>query len=469
MNKEINFMDNEKMTGDAVIKRGYAIYDEWLEKKPSSKKIVESVDSAVIAVKQNRTKAATALALSFLFALELRVSEKYDSFWKCLLFYFSWRRETSALKRYKNTLHIADGVDIRIAIEIELQRISEKLENEESDDDDDETHGGKRNSKAEEEAPAKEESVEEQIPEEKTEEIAEKEELNEASEEKTQESTEQAPIEEQIAESEERQQSVEPVSEALEEAVQEDKELLKEEKTNELKEENNVLDEESEPINDKLKEAKAYNEAVDSPPFYEAETRDQLDKKTSFIDEVIIDNMIKGKEDFIRHNPVEDVKQNKEANRPQDTVAHQNEENKEIDKDAYLYDKMLATDKGGTQQTEKIESTQQTEKAAQIKTEQPKEQIQNNEKTEPAEQEFKPLSEMLEADTNPFSENNVIKELNNTISKESGEAIYQAQAEAMREQLTIASEELGIDAPVEIIGRPEVAPLQQSVAGPNRK
>ena len=55
MNKEINFMDNEKITGDAVIKRGYDIYDEWLEKKPSSRKIVDSVNSAVRAVKENKT------------------------------------------------------------------------------------------------------------------------------------------------------------------------------------------------------------------------------------------------------------------------------------------------------------------------------------------------------------------------------------------------------------------------------
>ena len=75
----------------------------------------------------------------------------------------------------------------------------------------------------------------------------------------------------------------------------------------------------------------------------------------------------------------------------------------------------------------------------------------------------------LQVDITVDQENEMRREISSSMSVEAIQAIYESQAEALREQLTIASAELGMDAPVEIIGRPETAPQEQSVAGPNRK
>ena len=53
-------------------------------------------------------------------------------------------------------------------------------------------------------------------------------------------------------------------------------------------------------------------------------------------------------------------------------------------------------------------------------------------------------------------ENEMRREVSSSMSAEAIQAIYESQAEALREQLTIASAELGMDAPVEIVGRPEM-------------
>ena len=176
-----------------------------------------------------------------------------------------------------------------------------------------------------------------------------------------------------------------------------------------------------------------------------------------------MDNMVKGKEDFIWHNPVDDVKQNKEADRPQDTVAHQNDESKESDKDAYLYDKMLATDKGGTQQTERIESTQQTEKTPEVKSEEQKTFVQKNDKLEPVKPQAENFREPIQVDISHAQENEMRMDLSSNMTSEAIEAIKEAQSafmseqldildaerkandNAMREQLKIASEDLGMN------------------------
>jgi hypothetical protein len=466
---EKDFMYND-YTGDSVINRGYKIYDEWKAKRLSSRKIVASVERAVFNIEQNKSKAASIDALSCLFALDLRVTEKYDTFWKCLVHYFSWRRENGALKRLKVSFHISDDEDIRTAIEIELQRLRENIETEESEKGDDETHGGKRNGKSEEETVAAEENAQEQAPEENAEEMTDAEESKEVSEEKAEDVSEETTTDEPINESEEKQQNDELPQEEAEIPEQEEKESIVQEEQSELKEENNGPEEKAEPNNDITKEARTYNDAVDSPPLYEETVSERSSEQTSFIDEMIIDNMVKGDKNIIGYQRIDEVERIKEADRPQDMVAHQNQEkNKSTEKDAYLYDEMHATDKGETQQLGKIESIQQTEKVSEIKTEQPKETIQNNDTVQPIEKEEKPLSEMLQADINAEHENNVIKELNNTMSIESKLAYIQMKVDVFREQLSISNKELGIDDHVDVIRIPEPEQIKQPSIGPNKK
>lgn len=461
----------EKYTGDAVIKRGYEIYDEWDRGGFSSRRIVRFTERAVASVQAKNTPASCIEALSCLFALDMRIQEKYNTLFRCLFSYFSWRRETRTFKLLKATLHLPSSgeADIRTAIEVVLQQLREKLENEELDDDD-ETRGGKRNGKGDEDSAATEEKNQEKAPEANAEELANAEESEELSEEKAEELSEQTPTEEPIKEGSEEAQTAEPLQEEPENVTQEQKEEVKQEESSELKEENNGPEEASEPSTDKPKEADNYNDTIDfAPIFEERESNKSAAEKVALIDEMIMDNMVKGEKDIIGNQRIDEAERNKAADIRQDTVASQNENTKSIDQDAYLYDKMIAIDKGGAQQPLNAEATKQAEKVSEIKTEQPKETIQKNENLHSTKQELNPLRERFQADLNTSIENQVIKELGNTMSDESREAFAQMQMDLAREKLSITYEELGIDEPAEIIGMREPEPVTQPSVGPNRK
>lgn len=468
MNQDFNTTYQSQYNGNRVIERGYEIYDEWVNKGLSSRKIVSFVECTLSALRKKRTGRACIEALSCLFALDFRINEKYNSFWKRLYSYFSWRRETNTLKQLKNTLHITENTDLRTAIEIELQRVRENLETEESNDGDDETRGGKRNGKAEEEATATEEKGQEQASEENAEKTAEAEESQETAKEKAEDNSDQSPTDEPINESDEKRQTNESPQEEAE--IPEQEEAVVEDKPSESKEENNGPDEASEPSENKHKEERTYNDAVDSPPLYEnfQENKPAADK-IDLIDEVIMDNMVKGKEDFINHKPVEDVNAEKGSSHTEDSVTQQDrQEGKGTDKDAYLYDKTLVNDREHTQQNDKVETKQESQKAEakeqnapkeNIESKEPKEPIQRNDNVQSTEQEHKPLREALQVDINATQEAKVVHELNDTMSLESKLAYIQMQADVFREQIMISNQELGID---DHVGVEKIPVLEQS-------
>ena len=449
-------MINNQYTADAVLARGYSIYDEWIAKRYASRKIVAYAELAVANAKQNKEIAASMEALACLFALDIRIKEKYKTILQCILSYFSWRRETRAFKLLKGAFYIPDSnEDIRTAIEIELQRLREKLEKEDADDEDDTVRGGKRNGKSEEELAAAEEKTQDQATNEKKEDASEIEEKKESAEEKIEENPDPIQKEEQIEEIKAEQNAEEEPSEDAQISAQEDKEQAKEE-VQEIKEENNSSVEKSESSTDKSKETKTYNDVIDSPPLYEQSLDDESWRDTkSFVDEVIIDNIIKGKEDAARQNPLEEAKQVRDVNRAENAITQNREENKSTDKNAYLYDKMVTSDKGAA----KIAEMKSTQIGASAQSSNTAEKVQGAED----------LRVPLQVDITLDQENEMRREISSSLSAEAIQAIYESQASAMREQLTIASAELGMDAPVEIVGRPETAPPEQSVAGPNRK
>ena len=448
-------MINDQYTADTVLSRGYTIYDEWNAKRSASRKIVACVELAAANAKQNKGIAASMEALACLFALDIRIKEKYKTILQCILSYFSWRRETRAFRLLKGAFYIPDSnEDIRAAIEIELQRLREKLEKADADDEDDTVRGGKRNGKSEEDLAAAEEKAQDQATNEKNEDASEIEEKKESAEEKIEEKPDPIQKEEQIEEIKAEQNAEEAPSEDAQISVQEDKEQAKE--VQEIKEENNSSVEKSESSTDKSKETKTYNDAIDSPPLYEQSLDDESWRDTkSFVDEVIIDNIIKGKEDAARQNPLEEAKQVRDVNRAENAITQNREENKSTDKNAYLYDKMVTSDKGAA----KIAEMKSTQIGASAQSSNTAEKVQGAED----------LRVPLQVDITLDQENEMRREISSSLSAEAIQAIYESQASAMREQLTIASAELGMDAPVEIVGRPETAPPEQSVAGPNRK
>ena len=449
-------MINNQYTADAVLARSYAIYDEWTAKRSASRKIVAYVEFAAANAKRNEGIAARVEALACLFALDIRIKEKYKTILQCIFSYFSLRREMRAFKLLKGAFHIPDNNDdIRTAIEIELQRLRKKLEKEVADDEDDSVRGGKRNGKSKEEPTDGEEKAQDQAKNEKNEDASEIEEKKESAEEKSEENPNPVQSEEQIEETGVEQNAEEAPSEDAQISLQEDKEQAKEE-SQEIKEEINSSVEKSAPNTDKSKETKTYNDAINLPPLYEQSLDDKskLDTK-SFVDEVIIDNIIKGKEDAVRHNPLEEAKQIRDVNRAENAITQNREENKSTDKNAYLYDKMVTSDKGEA----KIAEMKSTQIGASAQSSNTAEKVQGAED----------LRVPLQVDITLDQENEMRREISSSMSAEAIQAIYESQASAMREQLTIASAELGMDAPVEIIGRPETPPPEPSVACPNRK
>ena len=461
MNENFDTSYQNQYVGNSIIERGYDIYDEWIDDGFTSHEILSYVDRITAALQSKKTTDAYAEALSCLFALDIRISEKYSSFLRRIFSYFSWRREVRALNALKGALNVPINVsDIRTAIEVALKKLRENINAEEVDEEDDETHGGKRNAKAEEEAVAAEEKEEEKAAEEKSEEITEAEETEEISEEKAEELGDKSPTKESKNEPDE-QQLTETVEEANESSATESEEINLDEVL-EIKEANDGPSEAVESAADKNKTAATYNDAIDSPVITDDLIGDkQSDKKISFIDEVIMDNMVKGKEDYISHNPLQDFKHSDELIQSDDVASQRTDEDKRTDKDAHLYDRMLVNDKGDVQGSEKAEPTQQTEKMPEVKSEQPKDFVQKND--EPARQENEKFREPLQVDISHTQENEMRMELSYNMSPEAIEAIkeaqsafmsgqldilyaeHEAQANVMREQLTISNEELGMN------------------------
>ena len=443
-----NFARYEKYTTDDVIKRGYAIYDEWRAGKLSSRQIVTYVESAVSKISVNKTKAASIEALACLFALDKRIKEKYISFFRKLFSYLAWKREKRALKLLKSALNLSDkNKDVRALIETELMKLDEMPDAEGVDGEDDEVSGGKRNSKAETETEAAEERMQEQTKDESRKENSENKDLAEPSEENTEQITRQESTEKKIENPGEKNSTTEiKEKNELSSAPKDEKkqkterEQVKIEERSEIKKENNGTDKKAEPLKDKITESATQTETLTPPSQFNDPTRiDPVNEKIHFIDEVIIDNMVKGKEDFVRHNPLNDLRQGGE-----NSAANFNETSISADKNAHLYDKMMNSD-----------TAQQTDKAPVVNPEQP-----SAEKNGAGEV----VREPLKIDVTLSSENEMRREISNNMSEEAIKAIYNRQAEIMREQLSIASADLGIDAPVEIIGRPDDQKTERSIS-----
>ena len=323
--------------GDAVIERGYSVYDEWNKNNISSRKIVKSVESAV-------SSGSAVEALALLFALDLRVKERYKGIVKRLLGYFSLRRERNALKRLKNKLNISDNADIRDVIEIELGKIRELLSENDPDAENNENHGGKQTEKSGEEL----EKVDKKSSPDQKEKRAEMPDDKARDEKKTENNRENSGQIEIDANKQSGEKKGFESRDQFDGSKAESRfDREKSSSTNEtnFRNENNGAENISESKKNINNEAKSYNDAVDYiPPFDRSES--EKEEKLSFIDEVIIDNMIKGESDIIGHNPLEDVRSEPVANICREHIIINADHSVEKDKDAHLYDKAVLEKNG---------------------------------------------------------------------------------------------------------------------------
>lgn len=462
MKREFDF-DRDDYTGNAVIERGYAIYDEWVDKSVSSRKIVAQAERAVYAVEQSGTKAAAAYALACLFALDTRIKEKYNTFWRCLFSYFSWRRETRAYKLLKDTFRMPDDEsDIRTAIEVELKRLRERIDAQDADEDDDETRGGKRNGKSQDQASNEPEKQQDQISDNADEKVSDANEVQEEpSEEKTEEISNKAPRENQITEVEEMLEGVEVKQEEAVIPTLEEREPSSDQLPDEFKEEINLSEKLSEHSIDKTDTKKVNNTTNEAFPLYDIEVENKDDGEPSFIDEVIMDNMVKGEQDYVRHNPLDDVRQSSSADHAVQADAMGDGQMDNAEKDAYLYDSMVLgdNDAGAQQQT-------LSQNSAEIKSQ---EQMQSNSNLEAVKQDFENFRMPIAVDISNDLENQMRIDITNSLSDEAKMEMVRLQIEAAREQIAVESADFDFNAPVDNAGVQEPPSIDVPVSQQYRK
>lgn len=482
MNKDFNFMQDEKYSGDAVINRGYDIYDEWQAKQSSSREIVSFVELAVAEAKQNNKNSACIEALSYLFALDMRIKEKYNSFWKRLFSYFSWRREAAALKRLKKLFRISNNIDVRTAIEIELKKLREKIEREAVEDGDDDVHGGKRNGKAEEEAVEKDEKQQDEVAEENAEELSDDEKTEEASEQKTDEPAEQTPENEQAENAAEKPEAVQTAEEEPESVLIDEKELAEQIEGNEPEEENNGPDNEMEPSADK-QQAESTTQKYANEIAHVHEQRQSDAKAAHYVNENVTSNIAKGNESNGQYESVNDAAKDIAVYQDQNTATNQRDENKLSNRDIYFYDsKMDSSHTEAEKPTEKISNAEAEQaKAEQTKAEQakaqekpqeqPKEQAQSNTDTQQIKDSFKELRVPIQVDITLEQENKMRGEISYNMPVEAILEQKRIQSDIVREQLDIALDEFINGGPVDTAKKVELVQVKQpSVApSPNRK
>ena len=469
MKKEFDF-DRDGYTGDAVINRGYDIYDDWVENSVPSRKIVAQVESAVETFQKNGKKSAAAYALACLFALDTRIKEKYNNIWRCLFSYFSWRRETLAFKLLKDALKIPNNEsDIRTVIEIELERIRERLDTQEADEDDDETHGGKRNGKSQDQASETQKDQEDEITEDADKKSSDSEEVqDEASEEKTEETSTRSPEENEIIEIKDNGEVADTTQEEIDISQKEERELPSKQSQNESEEEINLFEENSEQTINKTEKNKT-NDANSFPLINGLEEEKSETNELSFIDEVIIDNMIKGEEDYVRHNPLDDVRQSGAAG----AYENGNDLMNNAEKDAHIYDEMVLGDRDSL--TQQIENTSnhdglQEQTSTQNTTHiNQQEQVQDNGNIEAVKQDFENFRMPIAVDISNDLENQMRIDITNSLSDEAKIEMVRLQMEAAREQIEIASADLGFDAPVDNTGVQEAPSIDPPVSQQYRK
>ena len=457
-------MQEERYTGNDVIERGYAIYDEWNNKKYRSRQIVKLVENAIADTNAKMTHSSHVAALAHLFALDLRIKGRYGSLIKCIIFYLSWKRETSALNRFKALLKMPDVNDIRDIIEVELERLRQNIDGDASDENDKKRRGGNVTEMSGDEATVSwdemqsddtaEEKLEESLGNEKNEENAENTEEIEKIE-KIEDSGEEKPIEEQkseiakeSAEGKGRERTSEYVKDEPE-AKTHDKseESSSEKKTDKDKEplsknkiENNGTQDKSEPSINKKAENIAGDGVIDALIIAEEAVEEKSKSRISFIDEVIMDNMIKGERDIIGHNPLKTVKleSGEHTQVPEIFIA---EKVNDGDRDAHLYDKMVLNFNGaGLHDT----SNSPLDKAlANVQDKLDENRVQIN------------------VQENLNEENAVERSVNDKFTEKMINTHKSLMENALREELMIDGDEIGIKESVRMIEEGNAAPSAQ--------
>lgn len=462
MKKELDMANEEKFSSSDVIARGYDIYYEWNARNLASRKIVEAVEGVVATLQANASRASRIDALSYLWALDVRINEKYKSLICRLFFYFALRRESHAFYLLMDALNILwTEENIREAIEVELRKIREEKSNEKFSKENDNIRGGKQNGISDEEMLIIEEQQEKSITEESIEEISEVEETIESTEVRDDGAYEQTAVDERIEDVETigNIEAPDAVSEApkseTEITVQADEQAQIMQESSTLKEENNGSYEKSEPSIDKTTEAKTYNDAVDAPFIYESVQRETSTAKSapSYLDEVVFNNALKATPEATEQKPTDATQQISDEPKEHDEALIFTQSDKasepEDEDDYYLYDEMLAR--------ENARALARAEKAPEAKASE-----QTIADAENGESKAHDSRVQIHVDISPEVENDMKTEVSKSLTDQMILAIKAGQEIQAREQLSMTYAELGINEIPEIVGQTEMSEVMQA-------
>ena len=124
-----------------VAKRGYTVYSSWVKNGVTSKQIVIKANEYAFDKRLKKDTSYRFRALSFAFALEQRITKRYNSLFRKLIYLFPYLREMDVLRLMKRVLGFSWETTLREMIAVETQKLLMKIS---ALNDDDSTGGGKR-------------------------------------------------------------------------------------------------------------------------------------------------------------------------------------------------------------------------------------------------------------------------------------------------------------------------------------
>ena len=476
---------------DTAIHAGHLLYEKWKREKYTSRKIVRQAELAAASARTDSTG-----AVSCLFALYMRIKERYVSITSRIIFYFSLKRELYALQSLEKVLHIANTTqDVHTAIEVDLKKLGERIKIDGiMEDGDDTTHGGKHTERPEEIEVDINSKKLDQAANNKQDEQLNTDESREATEQKTDEATRtfsekptneatnnqqindaranDAPTDNAHAfEAGEREQGA---NDAQNEFYQH----------NEFKEEINAADQISEQTIDTHGEIQAQNTevAVTAQAVGDLQQAAIITTPSTVItEEAVFNNTVEMTDDSYMHTPLKDDI-DVLSNRPQEEVADDTSYDKiyyyDLERNARMRERALATDNAPAERDEvstraEPEATRDEYLTLQkVEREPMASPYVEPEPVEPPKVEQKPVAPPqnkqekrvpIQVDLMADVDNDTAMSITNNISLESVVQLLEFKADIFREQVNLTLAELGFD-PLEVVGLPNMDDVQQLAA-----
>ena len=123
----ITIADRKEKYYKLVLIKGEGIYFSWEEKRVKSKRIVAKANEYVLDKRLQSDFSYRFHALSFAYALGLRLTNRYRGFIRKIFRIFAYLRERNAFWKLKNALGGDIDTDVRDLVSVDAEKISVQL------------------------------------------------------------------------------------------------------------------------------------------------------------------------------------------------------------------------------------------------------------------------------------------------------------------------------------------------------